>query len=69
MSIVLEVEILDAETAWQLAQFIKRVSFATIREHTEAGLPPPQRDDRAYVMLDGLSAVGRALAEKGFAPR
>ena len=67
--IVLQVELVDAETAWQLAQFIKRVSFSALFELTEAHLSATERDALAYRMLYGLSAVGRALAEKGFAPR
>lgn len=65
----LEVELVDDATAWQLAQFIKRVPFSDLRALTEAHLPGAERDERAYRMLDGLNAVGRALREKGFAPR
>ena len=67
--IVLEVELADAETAWQLAQFIKRVPFSELRALTEAHLSGAVRDELAYRMLAGLAAVARALTEKGFAPR
>lgn len=67
--IVLQVELADGDMAWQLAQFIKRISFSTVRELTDAHLPPADRDELAYQMLHGLDAVGRALREKGFAPR
>lgn len=68
-SIVLKVELRDDATAMQLAQFIKRVSFSTLRELTEAHLPPQQRDERAYQMLAGLTAIETALRGEGFAPR
>jgi hypothetical protein len=52
----------DAETAWQLAQFVKRVSFADVRQCART-------NDEAYQMLNGLNAIRRALAEQGVAPR
>jgi hypothetical protein len=51
------------ESAWQLAQLIKRITFSRVRENA--------RDDgEAYVMLGALNAIGRELADyHGIAPR
>jgi hypothetical protein len=57
------------ETAWQLAQFIKRVDFQTVRGFTEAHAESNVRDARTYLMLEGLGAIARELAERGVAPR
>lgn len=53
---------LDDEVAFQLAQFVKRVTFSDVRERART-------DDEAYQMMDGLNAIRRALAEQGVAPR
>lgn len=50
--------------AWHLAQFLKRVSFDTVERHAGAG----ERDEAAY-MMEALSAIRRALASQGYAPR
>lgn len=60
--LLLEVQLRDDEEAWQLAQYVKRVTFSDIRARATS-------DDEAYVMLAGIDAIRRALAEKGFAPR
>jgi hypothetical protein len=65
----LSVDLQNEDQAWQLAQFVKRITFGAVRELTDCGQSPQRRDDQTYVMLDGLNAVGRALREKGFAPR
>jgi len=56
---------LDHETAWQLAQFVKRVSFPTVLRHTDNG--DTEREARA--MLAAFEKVRTALAAAGYAPR
>ena len=53
------------EQAWQLAQFLKRVSFNTALKHTDNA----SSQDEAYAMLEGMERVRRSLAEQGIAPR
>lgn len=53
------------EQAWQLAQFLKRVSFNTCKDHTDNGCD----EDEAYRMQEAFGRVRRALAEQGIAPR
>jgi hypothetical protein len=60
---------MDAEAAYQLAQFCKRSHFSLFCELTEAHLPGDVRESRAYRMMSGIEAVQRGLAEAGFAPR
>lgn len=60
---------MDEEQAEQLAQFCKRCHSGTFYGLTEAHLPPVERDRRAILMFEGLTAVQRGLAEAGFAPR
>lgn len=67
--ICLHVKLPDEATAMQLAQFIKRVAFNTLRSYTEHHLTAEQRDELAYRMVAGLNAVGTALRDEGFAPR
>ena len=56
---------LPDETAWQLAQFVKRISFTTVLRHTDNGDTEPE----AHAMLAGLTAVRVALSRAGYAPR
>ncbi len=53
---------LDADAAWQLAQFAKRVGFSDFRSNA-------QDDAEAYAMRDAMDKVALALREAGFAPR
>lgn len=48
--------------ALALAQLVKRLTWRDIRECAVD-------DTEAYVMVDALAQVGRALADQGFAPR
>lgn len=68
-TVSLRIDELTDEQAWQLAQFCKRITFASVREVTDGGQSGEQRDDQAYVMLEGINAVARALRDKGYAPR
>ena len=54
------VELTDAH-AWQLAQFLKRVSFCEFRSNAQ--------DDEAYAMRDAAACVRDALTDAGYAPR
>lgn len=56
---------LDDQTAWQLAQFVKRISFPTVLRHTDNG----DDEQEAYAMLAGLEKIRGALAAVGYAPR
>ena len=56
---------LDHETAWQLAQFVKRVSYTTALRHTDNG----DTELEARAMLAGFQKVRAALAGAGYAPR
>lgn len=47
-----------------LAQFLKRVSFATCERHSD-----PTRKNEPYLMMAGLITVRRALADQGYSPR
>ena len=64
----IEVEMSEHE-AYQLAQFAKRSTFSQYYERTEGHLPDEERKRRAYLMIGGIEAVKRALAEIGYAPR
>ncbi len=50
---------------WQLAQFLKRVSYDTCLQHTDQSADAVQ----AYTMITGLESIRRALAQNGYAPR
>jgi hypothetical protein len=65
--VVMQVE-LPAKLARQLALFVKRVRHDQCRELTECWQSGTERDDQAYAMLEALELLGRALAEKSFAP-
>lgn len=53
---------LDTEVAWALAQFCKRTSYQDCAERSTS-------EDEAYLMMDGVNAVMRGLAESGINPR
>ncbi len=53
---------MSAEEAWALAQFIKRVTYTSVRECAVD-------DAETRLMLDSFEIVRRALAEVGIAPR
>jgi len=60
---------IDRRTAWELAQFAKRLGFQECYELTEAHLSYEERRDKAYLMIHGVDLVARALACAGIAPR
>ena len=49
-------EWMPAEVAWELAQFIKRSTFTTYLDLTEAHLPHDERKRRAALMIAGTVA-------------
>jgi hypothetical protein len=53
---------LDDDSAWALAQFVKRVRW----EHFRACAVDEQE---AHAIRHGVSRLQEALAEKGYAPR
>jgi hypothetical protein len=53
---------LDDDSAWALAQFVKRVRW----EHFRACAVDEQE---AHAIRHGISRLQEALAEKGYAPR
>ena len=53
---------LDKNIAWALAQFCKRASHQDCAERSTS-------EDEAYLMMDGVNAVMRELAESGINPR
>ena len=58
----------DPESAWQLAQFVKRVGYSTAIRHTDQGdQGGAEREARA--MLAAFAKVRAALAGAGYAPR
>jgi len=63
------VTLANPDQALQLAQFCKRVSYSAAHELTEAHLSEDERRTRAYLMLGGLDALARALADIGISPR
>lgn len=60
---------LSPAVAYQLAQFVKRSTFSTFYDFTEAHLSEDERTERANQMIAGIEAVGAALAKAGHAPR
>jgi len=56
---------LTEEQAWQLAQFLKRVSFNTCKDHTDNGCD----EDEARRMSEAFGRLRRALSDKGVSPR
>ena len=55
------VELPDGE-ALALAQLCKRISHADCRSNAV-------NDDEAYIMMDAIAKLQRALAESGYSPR
>lgn len=55
-------EIIDAENAEALAQFLKRVSFATCERHSTSS-------DEAHRMMSAIGSLQRAINKAGFNPR
>ncbi|EJA8139900.1 hypothetical protein MWW66_004337 [Escherichia coli] len=53
---------LDENVAWALAQFCKRTTHQDCAERSTS-------EDEAYLMMDGVNAVMRGLAESGISPR
>ncbi|EOC3945135.1 Uncharacterised protein [Salmonella enterica subsp. indica] len=53
---------LDKNIAWALAQFCKRTSHSDCAERSTS-------EDEAYLMMDGVNAVMRGLAESNISPR
>jgi hypothetical protein len=53
---------LSAEQAWALAQLVKRMGFTDCRSLA-------QDEHQAYLMLQAVERVRRALAELGCSPR
>lgn len=60
---------IDTAVAVQLAQFAKRSTLDTFAQFVEPHLPHEQAEERAYQIQAGVLAVGKALADAGFAPR
>ncbi|HGF3272631.1 TPA: hypothetical protein ACGAHT_004599 [Salmonella enterica subsp. enterica serovar Newport] len=60
-SVTVAVE-LDSSVAWALAQFCKRTTHHDCVERS-------QSEDEAYLMMDGVNGLMKALAEAGYAPR
>ena len=60
---------LEGAVGYQLAQFCKRVGFATLFDYTEAHATQEERTTKAYQMLAGLDAVAAGLRDQGFRPR
>jgi hypothetical protein len=57
------------EVAYQFAQFLKRSTFETFHDFTEAHLPKEERTKRTHLMILGVEAVQAGLKEAGFDPR
>jgi hypothetical protein len=55
---------MDFETAWALAQFLKRCSWSTCERLSEPG-----RKDETQRMIDAVCILQRALAGAGISPR
>ena len=53
---------LDPDTAWEYAQFLKRVCRESYRQYA-------RNDDETQLMVDASEVIRRAFAEQGFAPR
>lgn len=68
-AITMTVTIPNADVAWQLAQFCKRMNLSRAIEFTEGHLSHDDRQRDAYLMLDGIEAVQRGLLSAGFSPR
>ncbi|MFB9086495.1 hypothetical protein LU604_09085 [Erwinia tracheiphila] len=53
---------LDQNIAWALAQICKRTTHQDCAERSTS-------EDEAYLMMDGVNAVMRELADSGISPR
>ncbi|MDC9582051.1 hypothetical protein PSI15_10825 [Xenorhabdus sp. PR6a] len=53
---------LDQNIAWALAQFCKRTTHQDCAERSTS-------EDEAYLMMDGVNALMRELADSGISPR
>ena len=53
---------LDPDTAWEYAQFLKRVCRESYRQYA-------RNDDETQLMVDASEVIRRAFSEQGFAPR
>lgn len=62
-TINLKIELTDKQ-AWDLAQFLKRISYSDVQRTAN-----PNRPNEVDDMLDSLSVVERSLNEAGYAPR
>lgn len=62
--ITFNVTLPDAKQALALAQFLKRVSFTTCKQHSD-----PTKPDEPDEMMAGLINVQHGLMRAGFAPR
>lgn len=60
---------IEPNTAWELAQFAKRIGFHVCYELTEGHLSHEERIDKAYLIIHGMDLVAEALARAGVAPR
>jgi hypothetical protein len=54
--------VLEPAQALALAQFVKRVRWAEVRQNAVG-------DDEADLMMDAMRELAKALAEAGYAPR
>lgn len=60
-NVKVECELTHYEAA-ALAQLVKRIPWSDCRENAAS-------DDEAYLMMDAIGVLQRALAEAGYAPR
>lgn len=67
MIMKLEFEIEENE-AWEMAQFLKRTTFADYLQYTE-GSDKEEQKAQARVMIAGIEKLRASLAEAGFGPR
>ena len=60
-------EFLNKTEKWELAQFVKRVSFDTALKYSEGH--GEEQKNNAYFLLRIFSKVQQELADQGFASR
>lgn len=53
---------LSPDQAWALAQFVKRTGHSDCEKIATS-------DNQAYLMMEGVNEIMRALEAEGFAPR
>ena len=63
-----ELNFLDDDEKFMLAQYLKRLCFEEVYVQAE-GDTKEERKDYTYRMLNMLAKVRHKLAEQGFAPR